>query len=112
MVFDGIAAGRRRLLRLIGGQRCGIEFGRGPHSERLIGEPPGALLDSGFVPRVELAEPGVELEWALLEAARHVALLGEGAVAVLSVIAGECQVAERVQPLLLYALPLRAERLL
>ena len=103
---------RARFVRLIGGQHRGIELGRGPHRERLIGEPPGALLDGRLVPCVELAEPGVEPERAFLEAACHVALLDEGAVAVFGVVASEREVAERVQPLLLDTLPLRAEVLL
>ena len=111
MVVDDVTAGRGHLLRLIGGQGGGIKLGGGPHGERLIGKPPGAVLNRGFVPRVELAEPCVELKWTLFEAARHVALLAEGAIAVLSVVAGECEVAEGVQPLVLHALPLGTERL-
>jgi hypothetical protein len=112
MVVDGVTAHRCRGHRLVGSQSLGIEPGRRPHREGQIGEPPRTLLDCCFVPGIELAESRVELERAFPETAGCVAFLGERAVAVLGVVAGEREIAERVQPLLLHALPLRSQRLL
>ena len=67
MVVDGVATGRWHLCGLIGREDGGIELGRGPHGECLFGHSPGAFLDGTFIPDVELPEPRVEPEQAVLQ---------------------------------------------
>ena len=82
---------------------------RGQICERILGEALGALLDLRRVPGSSCPRALVEPQRAVLEAALHVALLGEGVVGVLRVVAGQGEVAERVQVLLLDFLPVLAE---
>ncbi len=110
VVGESVAGGALDL-RTVALQNLVGQRGRCPDLRRLLGKPPRSRLDRSLVPGVESTQPLVHAERALPEPALHVALLGEGAVAVLRVVAGERQVAERVQPGLLYALPLRPQRL-
>lgn len=58
---------------------------------------------------VKLTKALIELQRTFLEAAFHITLLNEGAVAVFGVVAGERQVAQSMQPRFLDALPFRAQ---
>ena len=56
------------------------------------------VLDGGFVPGSSWPSPALSLSGLWRSRLVHVALLGERAVAVLGVVAGEGEIAERVQP--------------
>jgi hypothetical protein len=50
------------------------------------------LPNGRLVPNMNLAEIGIQLQWALFKAAFHVALLDEGSVTVLGVVTRKCQI--------------------
>ena len=87
-----------------------------PHLGGFCGQAVGAGLDGGFVPHRHLRHAAVQLQRAVRQAdgvaglvGDGVALEGEGAVAVFAVVAGEGEVAQRVQNLGLHLLPARAQ---
>src|SRR5207248_734862 len=70
----------------------------------------GPLLDRLLSPTCELAQSSVYLEWTILEASVHIALLRKWPITILGVVARQSEIAERMQPGLLNSLPFRPQR--